>query len=74
MKPRRWYSSREHNPEPGVQKQHPFPTAIYWAFTTRTRRDQGAIIKAEPAETGSDGQRRGASPRAPRPPRLIDAA
>lgn len=74
MKPRRWYSSPEHKPEPGPCQTHPFPSAIYWAFTTRTRLDQGPIIKCQPAESDAEGQRRGAALRAPRSPRLIDAA
>lgn len=74
MKPRRWYSSPEYNPEPRPRQRQPFPTASYWAFTSRTRLDQGAIIRCQPPEATEGGQRRSAAPRAPRPPRLIDAA
>jgi len=74
MKPRRWYSSPEHNPHVGPRTTTPFPTAIYWAFTTRTRLEQGAIIRFQPADPASGAPRRGDAPRAPRPPRLIDAA
>lgn len=45
MKPRRWYSSPELNPTQQPLPVRPFPTAIYWVFTTFTRREQGAIIK-----------------------------
>lgn len=74
MKPRRWYSSPEHNPHVGPRTTTPFPTAIYWAFTTQTRLEQGAIIRFQPADPDSGAQRRSGAPRTPRTPRLIDAA
>jgi hypothetical protein len=74
MKPRRWYSSPEINPHPRPSVARAFPAAVYWAFTTRTRLEQGPIIKAQPAEGGASPQRRAAVSLQPRPPRLIDAA
>jgi hypothetical protein len=47
MKPRRWYSSPEPDPNP-TAPERPFPRAVYWAYTTRTRYEQGPIIKASP--------------------------
>lgn len=75
MKPRRWYSSPEINPEPQSHAAHPFPDAVYWAFTAHTRLEQGPIIKsAAPAlpqtPPGRDSAARGAAPRV----RRIDAA
>jgi hypothetical protein len=46
MKPRRWYSSPEPDPNP-TAKARPFPEAVYWAYTTLTRHEQGAIIKCD---------------------------
>ncbi|RRR69679.1 MAG: hypothetical protein EI684_15000 [Candidatus Viridilinea halotolerans] len=45
MKPRRWYSSPELNPTQQPLPVRPFPSAIYWTFTTYTYRAQGAVIK-----------------------------
>ena len=42
--------------------------------TTRTRLEQGPIIKSQLAESGASPQRRAAVSLQPRPPRLIDAA
>jgi hypothetical protein len=72
MKPRRWYSGPEVNPSPAPRRA-PLPGASYWAFTTRTRLEQGSIIKCAPADQQRDQERR-AAPRGPRPLRLIDAA
>ena len=74
MKPRRWYSSPEVNPQSSPAAARAFPAAVYWAFTTRTRLEQGPIIKSQPAESGASPQRRAAVSLQPRPPRLIDAA
>jgi hypothetical protein len=46
MKPRRWYSSPETDPNPAATVR-PFPATVYWAYTTRTRHEQGPIIKCE---------------------------
>jgi hypothetical protein len=74
MKPRRWYSSPEVNPHPSATPARAFPAAVYWAFTTRTRLEQGPIIRSQPADSGASPQRRAAVNLRPRPPRLIDAA
>jgi hypothetical protein len=74
MKPRRWYSSPEHNPDPRPRSFEAFPESVYWSYTARTRLDQGGVIKATPAEAAGGAQRRRAAPQVPRPPRLIDAA
>lgn len=74
MKPRRWYSSPEHNPDPAASPAHPFPAPIYWVFTARTQLEQGAIIKsAPPAPTPSPRRGTTTPVAAPLPP-LIDAA
>jgi hypothetical protein len=49
MKPRRWYNSPELNPLQTPLPVRPFPTVIYWIFTTLTHREQGAIIKSPPS-------------------------
>ncbi len=74
MKPRRWYSSPEVNPHPNPRRGRVFPAAIYWTYLTRTRLEQGPIIKTQPAESDAAPQRRAAVSLQPRPPRLIDAA
>ncbi len=74
MKPRRWYSSPELNPNP-TPPARPFPAPVYWAYTTRTRREQGAIIKSAPAPAAEGGSRREPGVRlAPARLRRIDAA
>ncbi|HMQ31385.1 MAG TPA: hypothetical protein PKD53_11690 [Chloroflexaceae bacterium] len=73
MKPRRWYSSPEHNPNPAPPAR-PFPARVYWVYTTRTRREQGPIIKGEAPSVGAGrGREAGVRLRAPEP-RRIDAA
>ncbi|MFV9504929.1 MAG: hypothetical protein AB4911_10240 [Oscillochloridaceae bacterium umkhey_bin13] len=57
MKPRRWYSGPEVNPHPQSTVNHPSPAAIYWAFTTRTWREQGAIIRQNPPLHAANEQR-----------------
>lgn len=74
MKPRRWYSSPELNPHPRPPRVRPFPAPIYWAYTTRTHTEQGAIIKTVPQANSAATERRGTTPPGSRPPRLIDAA
>jgi len=73
MKPRRWYSSPEVNPHPTPPPARPFPAQVYWQLTTRTRLEQGPIIRPQPPATVAP-QRRGAAPRATRPPRRIEVA
>lgn len=74
MKPRRWYSSPEVNPTTEPARRAPFPDTLYWDFTTRTRLEQGAILKSAPVDEQAGQQRRRAAPALARPPRLIDAA
>jgi hypothetical protein len=74
MKPRRWYSSPELSPTTTPDRRARLPEPIYWAFTTRTRCDQGPIIRAAPADAQAAQQRRDAARTLARPPRLIDAA
>jgi len=59
MKPRRWYSSPELKPSCNVQLVQPFPTSIYWAFATLTRREQGAIIKSRSPQQSEPALQRG---------------
>lgn len=74
MKPRRWYSSPELDPNPDPPAR-PFPEHVYWAYTTRTRREQGAIIKSDPVTSPEAGGGREAGVRlAPPRVRRIDAA
>lgn len=65
MKPRRWYSSPEANPHPSPPDVRPVISEIYLAYTARARREQGPIIKQEPAPAQAT-PRRAAAPRAPR--------
>lgn len=74
MKPRRWYSSPEVPPTPELSRRAPLPEPIYWCFTTRTRLDQGPVIKTAPPDAAAGQLRRSAAPARARPPRLIDAA
>lgn len=61
MKPRRWYSGPEVNPHPQPTATHPSPAAIYWVFTARTQREQGAIIRRnQPAAQAQMQQRKAA--------------
>lgn len=64
MKPRRWYSSPELDPSPTAPAR-PFPTVVYWRFTTHTQPQQGQTIKATPPEAASAPDRRGV--------RIVDA-
>ncbi len=74
MKPRRWYSSPEHNPSPNPPAR-PFPALIYWLYTTRTRSEQGPIIKRRPPAEAAAGRGREVGVRLQPPePRRIDAA
>lgn len=72
MKPRRWYSSPEPDPNPAAPAR-PFPSPVYWAFTTRTRPEQGPIIKRDLSAPETAGRAARSRLRPPRL-RLIDAA
>ncbi len=72
MKPRRWYSSPELNPNPSAPTR-PFPESVYWSFTARTLPEQGPIIKSAPTSPPTPGREVGVRLTAPRV-RLIDAA
>ena len=74
MKPRRWYSSPEANPQQKPLGPKLSPSVVYWAFTTRTRLEQGSVLKSRPDDGDDSPQRRVAARLRPRPPRLIDAA
>jgi hypothetical protein len=75
MKPRRWYSSPEVNPSPEPPRSPPFASLIQLAYTARTHRHQGPIIKL-----GQAGPRQDQGERDPQAPamsvvvRRIDAA
>lgn len=73
MKPRRWYSSPERDPNPTTQLR-PFPAQSYWVYTALTHGDQGPVIKSPgPDAAASGGREQGLRRAAPRV-RLIDAA
>ncbi|MEI7771873.1 MAG: hypothetical protein WCI67_17915 [Chloroflexales bacterium] len=63
MKPRRWYSSPEVNPSPTPNGALPFTSLIHLAYTARTYRQQGSIIKLTPVELQQEP--RGQNPQAP---------
>ncbi len=46
MKPRRWYSSPEFQPNPQQPATTFMPTTVYWKLASRTHFGQGAVIKA----------------------------
>jgi hypothetical protein len=74
MKPRRWYSSPEANPNQKPGGSHPFPEPVYWVFTACTRLEQGPILKSAPAGAQGAAAQREARPVRTRLPRITDAA
>ncbi len=74
MKPRRWYSSREFNPHPAPPPVRPLRDRAYWRWMGRPRLEQGPIIKPANPQTATAQERRERAPRAPCPPRRINAA
>ncbi|NTW01286.1 MAG: hypothetical protein HGA19_08225 [Oscillochloris sp.] len=75
MKPRRWYSSPEMNPNSSPSTALPFASLIQLAYAARTYCQQGSIIKLRMAEPPQDSRRR--NPQTPIPSDVlhrIDAA
>jgi hypothetical protein len=70
MKPRRWYSSPELNPEPTLPGVQVSPSRIYLVYASRAHREQGPIIKQQLAPATPTPQH----PVVRRPPRRIEAA
>lgn len=73
MKPRRWYSSPEPDPNP-TSPARPFPDLVYWDYTMRAYREQGPIIKSASAAAAATGGREVGVRLTPPRLRLIDAA
>jgi hypothetical protein len=45
MKPRRWYSSSEKNPQLQPPSVRPLPDIRYWHFMSKPGKQQGPVIK-----------------------------
>ncbi|NJM06835.1 hypothetical protein HC891_12590 [Candidatus Gracilibacteria bacterium] len=45
MKPRRWYSSTEINPQLQIPPVRPLPDIRYWYYTSKPGKQQGPVVK-----------------------------
>lgn len=71
MKPRRWYSSPELNPDSRPCPDRATPPTIYWCFTTRVRAVHNQVVRQQPVS--ATGNRSTPAPLS-RPFRRIEAA